>query len=106
MATLSFIRMRSIATSMLNKFGTSAVITSRESGTLKGKAVLVNSTTSTDGGDDTNSKTVYFQGTDKEPAPAPGDLVTIHSDNWGITSVQDINPDGKTTVLFKLQVTK
>lgn len=105
MAKPIYTQMKSIANGMLTRLGTAVVLTSREGGQLKGKAVLLNSVTA-GGSEDVNSKTVYFQGSDKDPAPAPGDVVTIKGENWGILTAQDINPDNALTILFKLEVTK
>lgn len=99
-------RFKSAASGLLKKMGAPATVTSRENGTLEGYAVFMKSNTEANGGDDTNSKTVYFQGSDEDPAPAPGDLVTLNGENWGITSVEDYNPDGSLTIMFKMQVAR
>ena len=99
-------RFKSTASGLLKKMGAVATVTSRENGVLKGYGLFMKSNTTAETADDSNSKTVYFQGSDKDPAPAPGDLVTIAGENWAITSVEDYNPDGGLTIMFKMQVAR
>jgi len=106
MANRAYSRFKSGASKLLKKMGVPVTITSREDGTLTGYGVLADSDTASPTPDDANTKTVYFQGSDKDPAPAPGDLVTIKGENWGITSVEDINPDGSLTIMFILKVAR
>ena len=105
MAKLIYSQFKSQATDMLRLLGAAATITSRENGTLKGYAVFIDSSTKSNP-DDSNTKTVYFQGSDKDPKPAPNDILSFKGSNWGVMSVSDINPDGALTILFKLAVLK
>lgn len=106
MAKDIYSQFKAAAIKMLRQFGAPAILTSRAGTTAKGFAVFLNSNTSEANNDDSNSKTVYFQGSDKGEAPAPGDYVTIKNISWGIESVEDYNPDGGLTILFKMEVRK
>lgn len=97
-----------MAKNLLKKFGSNqqSTIQTQDGTLIKGYAVLLNQTKSNRDGTTTTSsnKTVLFSGKDKAE-PADGDIITIGKKVFAIVSVENLTPDGITTILFKLEVT-
>lgn len=93
---------------LIKSLGARTTINTVDSQTIKGYGVLLNAD-KTDVADTTitkNTKTVYFQtamATLANP-PGPGDQVTVGKKTWAIQSVEDLTPNGITTLLYKMEV--
>lgn len=105
MANALYTQMKASAARLLKRLGTTVSIETVDGIVLKGFGVLLNSETDDGAGGKRNIKTVYFQGTDKG-TPTAGGIVSVNGINWAIVKVDDINPDDKLTIIYKMEVSQ
>ncbi len=97
------VRMKSTATRLIEKHGTSASVECVDRTIIEGAGVVVDSKTDDGPQGFRNIKLCYFQGSD-EGIPTAGGYVTLGDKTWSIKRVTDYNPDGLLTIVFEMEV--
>lgn len=96
--------LQAAALDIIKEFGSTAKLVTTDGQNLNGSAALINRNSQDNNGQHVISKTstCYFTGTRIEPQP--GDVLTIARTDYIVTQVERYNPDNKTNIVWKMEV--